>query len=148
MDEPKFNGMTRKEIVRAWIKALESGEYKQERGYLCQVRGSKRSYCCLGVLCDITHIPSQGPTAVYYDLNGATHIVGYKGGKHYNCRGLPAALGNFLRINSLGSLNRSVADVSLTDLNDAGESFMNIANVIRRGHVKGLEDAPELLEGM
>lgn len=34
---------------KRWVKALRSGKYTQERGYLRIGRG----YCCLGVLCDI-----------------------------------------------------------------------------------------------
>jgi hypothetical protein len=34
-----------------WLTALRSGEYKQGRGRL---RKSDDSYCCLGVLCDIS----------------------------------------------------------------------------------------------
>jgi len=139
MTEPTFNGMTRKEIIRVWIKALESGEYKQGRKYLCRIRGDERSYCCLGVLCEVAHIPEQKKT---------THAVEYKDNEDFNYKSLPAALSNFLRINSTGKLDLNVPDVTLASMNDNGADFRNIANVIRRGHVVGLEDAPELLKGM
>jgi hypothetical protein len=38
-----------KEIADRWVAALRSGEYEQGRG---QLREGK-SFCCLGVLCDI-----------------------------------------------------------------------------------------------
>lgn len=41
-----------------WLKALESGEYKQGGGILWSP--SKNSYCCLGVLCKINDIPTLG----------------------------------------------------------------------------------------
>ena len=37
--------------ARLWIKALESGKYKQTRGNL---RDADGSMCCLGVLCHIS----------------------------------------------------------------------------------------------
>lgn len=37
------------EIADKWIEALKSGEYKQAREALRNVRG----FCCLGVLCDL-----------------------------------------------------------------------------------------------
>lgn len=40
-----------KELVRQWVEALRSGRYKQGRKAL---RNIDDSYCCLGVLCDIS----------------------------------------------------------------------------------------------
>lgn len=46
--------MTKKNVlpkpVRAWIKALRSGKYKQGRYAL---RDANDKYCCLGVACDL-----------------------------------------------------------------------------------------------
>jgi hypothetical protein len=39
----------KKEIAELWIKALESGKYKQIRRQLA----NKDGYCCLGVLCEL-----------------------------------------------------------------------------------------------
>lgn len=36
---------------KKWLKALRSGEYTQGVGYL---RTTDDTYCCLGVLCDLT----------------------------------------------------------------------------------------------
>lgn len=41
------------EIREQWVAALESGEYKQGKGWLCPVDDGNRSYCCLGVLADL-----------------------------------------------------------------------------------------------
>jgi len=43
----------RKELKDPWIKALRSGLYDQDAGYLKTDYG----YCCLGVLCHINKIP-------------------------------------------------------------------------------------------
>ena len=46
-------------VKKMWIKALESGKYKQTRGNLAsrlddEKRPTERSgFCCLGVLCDL-----------------------------------------------------------------------------------------------
>lgn len=40
----------KKELKKAWIKALRSGEYKQGTNFLC----AEGKYCCLGVLADIS----------------------------------------------------------------------------------------------
>jgi hypothetical protein len=37
------------DLVIAWIDALESGAYRQDRNFL----HTKYGYCCLGVLCDV-----------------------------------------------------------------------------------------------
>ena len=38
-----------------WIKALESGKYKQGVGYLKQRSDGISSYCCLGVACQLAY---------------------------------------------------------------------------------------------
>lgn len=42
--------MTRDELLRAWVIALESGEYRQARKTL----RTKDGFCCLGVACDVS----------------------------------------------------------------------------------------------
>lgn len=50
-----------KRIARRWVKALISGKYKQADGKLKDVQINGRdSYCCLGVLCDITRKETGG----------------------------------------------------------------------------------------
>lgn len=46
-----------KKIARKWTEALRSGEYRQGKGTLKTKNGR---YCCLGVLCDIQNIPTNG----------------------------------------------------------------------------------------
>jgi len=42
-----------KDIKEEWIKALESGEYKQGTGCLRRTVLEDDKFCCLGVLCDL-----------------------------------------------------------------------------------------------
>lgn len=44
----------RQTLKEKWIKALESGEYKQGQGVLVRGYQDNKTFCCLGVLCDIT----------------------------------------------------------------------------------------------
>lgn len=42
------------EIKTKWLEALRSGDYKQAKGALVkQAEDGSKSYCCLGVLCDL-----------------------------------------------------------------------------------------------
>lgn len=43
----------KKDIKKQWVEALRSGKYKQGTGRLCDTRGKKLKFCCLGVLFDI-----------------------------------------------------------------------------------------------
>lgn len=43
-----------------WVKALESGEYQQGVGRL--YRAKTDSYCCLGVLCKVYNVSTEGST--------------------------------------------------------------------------------------
>ena len=57
-------------IKDKWIKALESGEYRQTSGYLTE----KGCYCALGVLCDIYEketgekVLIEGSSATPYEI--------------------------------------------------------------------------------
>lgn len=42
-----------KDVLKRWIKALRSGDFKQARGQLAHTRSGTTSYCCLGVLCEL-----------------------------------------------------------------------------------------------
>jgi hypothetical protein len=40
----------KKDVAEKWVAALRSGNYKQGTGRL---RNNDKSFCCLGVLCDV-----------------------------------------------------------------------------------------------
>lgn len=50
-------------IQLAWLAALKSGEYAQTQKFLCAQKDGKRSYCCLGLGCEIVNklMPSELP---------------------------------------------------------------------------------------
>lgn len=45
------------EVKEKWVAALRSGKYEQGRHSL---HGERNSYCCLGVLCDISGLGKWG----------------------------------------------------------------------------------------
>lgn len=48
------------EIKSKWLAALRSGEYAQTSQVLSRVEDGKRSYCCLGVLCEVMGAKRDG----------------------------------------------------------------------------------------
>lgn len=43
-----------RDIAKLWIDALQSGDYRQTTGALCRTaKDGTKSYCCLGVLCEL-----------------------------------------------------------------------------------------------
>lgn len=69
---------------QAWVDALRSGKYKQTQGKL---HNSDDSFCCLGVLCDITdptqwrvfggaYLYSPGSSSLYLPENLRMEIGG------------------------------------------------------------------------
>lgn len=107
--------MKRKEFFELWIKALESGEYKQGRDYL--LRNEK--YCCLGVACDLI-------------INTKSRKVG----EIELERVLPENVAYFLGIDDTGSFLTPITHIgeeygSLAQLNDSGVKFKTIARIIR-----------------
>ena len=61
-----------KKVLRRWVKALRSGEYKQGRQRLCSVKNGEVHWCCLGVLADIA-IDSY-----WVEQWGKTDIIGWR----------------------------------------------------------------------
>lgn len=42
------------ELKKKWTDALRSGKYTQGKGWMKQQTKDQTSYCCLGVLCDVS----------------------------------------------------------------------------------------------
>ncbi len=97
------------DLRERWIEALNSGEYKQGKKGLRLANGS---YCCLGVLCDISGLGEWDEGTSYWD---------------YTVPGVGASAGmphhNVLRV--LG-LDGEVAAI-LANSNDNGSTFAEIA---------------------
>lgn len=109
-------------IKAKWLEALRSGKYKQTKEVLKDSTG----YCCLGVLCDIHRktIKKKGWTK-----NSCNNL------EYYNEAGtLPE---NVLKWAGIEDENgkfkyKNGKTVYLTNLNDNGKSFKQIANIIEK----------------
>jgi len=98
-------------VRKKWIAALRSGKYEQGRD---QLRSGKE-YCCLGVLCDLAV-----KNRVISRFIGKDELLPRKVQKW-------AALST-----DDGAYFTTYFTGSLTGLNDDGESFKEIADVIER----------------
>ena len=67
-------------LMRRWIKALESGKYKQAQGRLKRTHGTQQSFCCLGVLRDLEPKVFEGETRIQNQLpeEGVAKFCGSK----------------------------------------------------------------------
>lgn len=111
-------------VKALWVAALRSGKYTQGTGALC----INDTYCCLGVLCDLavqeeiilcresSHLTGHIGFGFPHDLNYS--LLPYK---VYAWANLP---GNDPKIEIDGTT------MSLSELNDAGKSFEEIATLI------------------
>lgn len=122
------NGMTKDELIDAWIKDLRTTKEKQGKSKL----HSNYGFCCLGRLC------------VVAGLEGKRHdgymewFVEYEGAKLY----LPGRLADFLGMSDHGHYDTPFAGesekeddgrartLSLANMNDRGETFARIAKAI------------------
>lgn len=110
----------KQDVAKKWIKALRSGKYKQTKGVLRDEINGKPAYCCLGVLCETLGMKARkhaGIPRFYY------------GRKVYGVLPLSA-----FRLTGMKSFNGYLRTegITLTDLNDEGKSFKQIAKVIEK----------------
>ena len=108
-------------IKGLWLTALRSGDYEQARGYLhLAPKGGKDSFCCLGVLCEVAI--ADGVDLEKVNHEGITWYDGCFGG-------LPLAVRRWAEMSELMGGNTSRGE-DLSELNDRGVSFTEIANII------------------
>jgi len=100
----------KKDIAEKWVKALRSGEYEQGRG---QLRINNK-HCCLGVLCDISKLSIWDQDSY---IKGSSAIT------------LPTEVKMWADMKSGGG-HLGEDKLSLWQLNDAGKTFSEIANII------------------
>ena len=105
------------EYKTKWLEALRSGEYKQGMAYLCR----DNKFCCLGVLYDIA--TKNEPEK--YQWNGNVPNIDPMGGV---C--LPPTFAEEINI-GLGGYIKEL-DRSLWYMNDHGDTFMEIADIIEK----------------
>ena len=103
------------ENIKTWVDALDSGNYPQTTGALCNTEG----YCCLGVYAKVV----LGLSDV--DMVGPTLGCGY----------VVYAEGDEKAYDDIQSrVNHGVYQEGIR-MNDAGEAFVDIAKMIREAYV-------------
>ena len=111
----------KQEVKEQWLKALRSGEYKQTRTQLKLDSFGRVSYCCLGVLCDISGVNSW--YGVYYGSEGFF---------------LPGEVADWAELTPM----EREAMASFATLNDTGSTFEEIADAIETRIV--VDSTPEV----
>lgn len=102
------------DVRDAWLKALRGGEYQQGSGRLRR----RESFCCLGVLSDLAVKAGIG------EWRGETYVA--PNGEHrgeYLCSSVSDWIG-------LGSTDLWVGENLVSELNDKGKTFIEIADAI------------------
>lgn len=109
----------KKEIKERWIKALRSGDYRQAK---YKLKLNENTMCCLGVLCDITKKETGGD----WDHNS----FGIDGDVTSDV--LPKIIADKLGISydSQFFAKGTSESTQLSELNDTGSTFRDIANII------------------
>ena len=134
-----------KEVMVKWVKALRSGKFKQGTGTLKQFNNKGvAQHCCLGVLCELYNDSMRKskkktiPEKVYDNDSDFSHGYSRFGGKKED---LPKEVKDWAGMkNSLGKFQANEVDEygdreeCLADLNDMGQKFKTIANIIEKNY--------------
>jgi hypothetical protein len=114
----------KKKIAKLWIKALESGKYKQIKGQLA----NKDGYCCLGVLCELA-IENGVEVSRQFDKDTVLfdNEIEHLPKSVMKWAGMNNNVGYFYPL-----LNEENVLRSLAYLNDTGHSFKYIAGTIKQ----------------
>lgn len=110
-------------VATAWLRALRSGDFKQTAGTLAEIKketGEIVGLCCMGVLCELAvkakviSSPQVNETDLSYDGESAVLPDSVR-----EWAGLKTATGVF-------------GNENLTNSNDNGKSFKQIARIIEQ----------------
>ena len=115
-------------IKEKWLAALRSGKYKQGTDKL---RTKESKFCCLGVLCDVyrkeTKLGKWGKDILgNFDFKNTK-----KGNREYRSSGvLPLSVMEWAELTQDNPVINNTQ--SLAGLNDRGDSFEKIADIIEK----------------
>lgn len=117
----------KKSVMKKWVVALRSGEYKQGDGRLVD---NTDCFCCLGVLCNIAP-----DTLGIWEQDALGHW-GFRSKNGYSEQFLlPLPVMEWAEIKDnagfVGNTEHS-REFCLTDLNDDGKTFKQIADIIEK----------------
>lgn len=121
------------EIKTQWLEALRSGEYQQ--GHMA-LRNTSNQFCCLGVLCDLyAKAHPEESTDMLWSLKDTGTLYWFGGddgippAKIREWAGLPSQ-NPVILVKTADEHIASSPCVNISDLNDNGMSFADIANYI------------------
>lgn len=131
----------KKAIAEKWINALRGKKYKQGKDCLCQAYIDKKTkpqftHCCLGVLCDIYNKEHAGKDKLKVNVLGDTEydVVTF----NQKAETLPKKVMKWAGIKSdIGEIKNTWTKKgydSLAEMNDCGESFKTISNVVEKNY--------------
>lgn len=100
-----------------WIKALESGEYRQGVGSLVEFGNASDKFCCLGVACDVLGLEADDGGYYHFGKSIGGGVMPGKSYEEFHLRTEDGEAKNSRR--------------SLVDRNDGGWSFKRIAKELR-----------------
>ena len=115
------------EIKTKWIEALRSGKYDQGMGNLKVGVSNDPAYCCLGVLCELAAEAGVIPPGqlLEHEPNNYSHY--FLGEDEF----LPDEVMTWANLDSNnGAFSDRFGESCLTDLNDNGKSFDDLADII------------------
>lgn len=112
-------------LAKQWIALLLSGEYAQGQEML---RDPKNQYCCLGVLCDMYVKKGDGEWGQFEE--GSKY--------YYKSNGDHSAYSLVQHVIDQTYLPRADETI-LSEMNDDGCTFVEIADYIERKYIKGEE---------
>lgn len=125
--------MENKLVVRRWVDALRSDEYKQCQGGLAQEGQNGIEYCCLGVLCELA--VSDGVIAAKTINNGC---FGYESTSGWQAALPPLMVAGWVGlVGDSWEVEEENTNVELTSLNDDRNwTFAEIADVIEENFLR------------
>jgi hypothetical protein len=127
----------KKKIANMWITALRSGEYTQGYRALCRVYNGSKTYCCLGVLCDLyqknqTKNKKKKLSVKTVTTDSFESVIVFGG----NAGVLPIAVQNWAGMSSYSG-RIPFGGPNLVKMNDNRKTFIEIADHIEK-HYKEL----------
>lgn len=117
------------EIKEKWLAALKSGKYKQGKHALCRTNDDEKSFCCLGVLCDL-HRKTKKKKGFIWQQSDSKNDLMYNGSASY----LPIEVQKWAGIGRKGSFNENGTAQDLASVNDntQGNTFKAVIEKIEK----------------
>lgn len=119
------------EVKKEWVAALRSGKYDQGMGSLKLEVSDTQLYCCLGVLCELAVEAGVIPPGERHEDQPKNYSYYFLGEDEF----LPSEVMTWANLDTNNGIYKPADNVwgydqALTDLNDNGKSFNELADII------------------